>query len=86
MQNSINSTIEQFVLNLSSRVLYGFFVVYFLTLFISVMPPFFSYFNRIKPMVFGLSFIIFWILFICTMSSMGLAVLYQIEKLRGDLV
>lgn len=39
MQNSINSTIEQFVLNLSSRVLYGFFVVYFLTLFISVMPP-----------------------------------------------
>jgi threonine/homoserine/homoserine lactone efflux protein len=86
MQNPSSSSVEKFVLNLSSRVLYGIFIVYFLTLFMTVMPPFFSYFNRMKPMVFGLSFIMFWILFICIMISIGLAILYQIEKIRGDLV
>jgi threonine/homoserine/homoserine lactone efflux protein len=85
-QDSNNSTIERFMLNLSDRVLYGFFTIYFLSLFMSVMPPFFSYFNRMKPMILGLSFIMFWILFICIMMAVGLAVLYQVEKIRGDLV
>lgn len=86
IQNSNNNIIGKFILNLSNRVVYGFFTIYFLALFMSVMPPFFGYFNRMNPMIFGLSFIMFWILFVCIMMAVGLAVLYQVEKIRGDLV
>lgn len=86
IQNLNNTHIGKYILNLSNRVVYGFFTIYFLTLFMSVMPPFFGYFNRMNPMILGLSFIMFWILFVCIMMAVGLAVLYQVEKLRGDLV
>lgn len=60
--------------------------LYFGVLFLTFMPPFFSYFNRAEPYVFGFSFILFWILFANVLMAVGLAVLYKVEAIRGEVV
>lgn len=60
------------------------FSVYFLSLFLTVMPPFFRVVNRTEPYVFGLSFMLFWTLLISLLMAFGLSVLYWVESMRGE--
>lgn len=62
------------------------FGAYFLLLFLTVMPPFFSVVNRAQPSVFGLSFVLFWTLSIGVLMAAGLSVLYWVESQRGEVV
>lgn len=68
------------------RTIYVAFGVYFLALFASVMPPFFGFVNRAEPVVLGLPFLLFWILFVGVAMSLGLAALYLIEVRRDEVI
>lgn len=68
------------------RTIYALFGIYFIGLFMSVMPPFFQYVNRIEPTVLGLPFLLFWILFVGVAMSLGLMALYAIEVRRGEVI
>lgn len=68
------------------RTIYVVFGAYFLVLFASVMPPFFRFVNRAEPTVLGLPFLLFWILFVGVMMSLGLIALYLVEVRRGEVI
>jgi hypothetical protein len=78
--------IARFVTRFERRTIVASFTLYFLALFATVMPPLFQFFNRMEPFVFGLSFVLFWILLVGLLISLGLAVLYRVEAIRGELV
>lgn len=50
-----------------------------------VFPPFFAFFNRIEPWVFGLPFVQFWIIVVVILVSLSLIVWYKVEEIRGEL-
>jgi hypothetical protein len=74
------------VSRLDRRTVVWGFTVYFAALFMSVMPPFFQFVNRAEPFVFGLPFLLFWILFVSVLMSLGLIALYWVERARGEVV
>lgn len=78
--------ITRFVNGADRRTINVLFGVYFLLLFLTVMPPFFSVVNHVQPMIFGLSFMLFWTLFVGVMMALGLTVLYWVERERGEVV
>lgn len=84
--NDSQESVTSFVSRFERRTVRGAFGVYFLVLFLSVMPPFFQFVNRAEPSVLGLPFLLFWILFVSTMMALGLAALYLVEQKRGELV
>lgn len=46
-----------------------------------VIPPIFnSYFNKIKPWIFGMPFLIFWVVFINIVIAIILLALWNIDK------
>lgn len=80
------TVVAQYFNSLESRTVYVGFSIYFLVLFLSVMPPFFQFVNRVDPIVLGLPFLLFWILFVGVMMSVGLSALYYVETVRGEVV
>ncbi|WP_143423166.1 hypothetical protein [Halegenticoccus soli] len=82
----MSGVVAQLVQRPRRRTVTILFSAYFLALFLSVMPPFFSFVNRMEPSVFGLSFVLFWTLFVGVMMALGLSALYWIECKRGEVV
>ncbi|WP_049899284.1 hypothetical protein [Halococcus agarilyticus] len=80
------NTLVQWVRRPRRRTVVLAFGAYFLLLFLTMMPPFFSIVNRAEPYVFGLSFVLFWTLLISLLMSLGLSVLYWVELKRGEVV
>ncbi|WP_096391168.1 hypothetical protein [Halopenitus persicus] len=85
-RNTSNGPITGFITSLDRRTVVFAFGVYFVVLFATVMPPFFSFFNRMEPFVFGLSFVLFWVFLVSVLIALGLATLYWVEAKRGELV
>lgn len=83
-ENKNRTSIEVFVLGLRRRTITVAFGAYFLLLFLSVMPPAFQFVNRVEPFVLGFPFLLFWILFVSVMMSVGLIALYWVEDQRGE--
>lgn len=68
-----------------STVTLIFFGVNCLLMSTIVFPPFFRFFNRIDPWIFGLPFVQFWILLIVLLVCCLLGLWYKVEEKRGEL-
>jgi hypothetical protein len=77
---------ESIVETPTRRTVRTLFALYFLVLFATIMPPAFQVINRAEPFVMGLPFLLFWILFVSVMMSLGLIALYWVEIERGEIV
>jgi hypothetical protein len=80
------NTLTGYLQRIDRRTIVGTASIYFAVLFISVLPPFFDIVNRAEPYIFNLPFILFWMIFVSVMMSIGLAALYWIENIRGEVV
>jgi hypothetical protein len=85
-RNTSNGPITGFITGLDRRTVVFAFGIYFVGLFATVMPPLFGFFNRMEPFVFGLSFVLFWVFLVSVLIAAGLAALYWVESVRGELV
>ena len=62
------------------------FLAYFIFLFAwLVVPPMFDVINKADPWVLGMPFVLFMITLISILVCLGLVVLFEIERIRGDL-
>ncbi|MHB8869698.1 MAG: DUF3311 domain-containing protein [Thermoleophilia bacterium] len=64
------------------RVFLAYFVFMFAWL---VVPPMFEVINRVEPWVLGMPFVVFMIAAISFLVCLGLVLLFEIERVRGDL-
>lgn len=86
MSTTSDGILTAAVTDLSRRTVVVSFGAYFLLLFLTLMPPFFSFVNRVEPYVFGLSFMLFWLLASSLLMALGLMALYWVERKRGEVV
>jgi len=62
------------------------FAAYFVFMFAwFVVPPMFEVINRVEPWVLGMPFVIFMIALLSFLVCLGLVLLFEIERMRGDL-
>lgn len=81
-----NGALTRFVRAPRRRTVSILFSAYFVILFLTLLPPIFGVVNRVQPYIFGLSFMLFWLLFVSVMMAVGLSVLYWVELKRGEVV
>lgn len=84
--NTSNGQVVGFITGLNRQTVVVAFGIYFVALFATVMPPLFRFFNQTEPFVFGLPFVLFWVLLVSVLIALGLAALYWVESIRGELV
>lgn len=62
------------------------FLAYFLFMFAwLVVPPMFDAINRADPWILGMPFVVFMIALLSFLVCLGLVVLFEVERMRGDL-
>lgn len=62
------------------------FLAYFVFMFAwLVVPPLFEVINRAEPWVIGMPFVVFMIAAISFLVCLGLVLLFEIERMRGEL-
>ncbi|MHB1345686.1 MAG: DUF3311 domain-containing protein [Thermoleophilia bacterium] len=72
--------------SLKKTVIRRVFLAYFVFMFAwLVVPPMFEVINRVEPWVLGMPFVVFMIAAISFLVCLGLVLLFEIERVRGDL-